>query len=332
MPSPGRQGEPDQRTNRQTAPALEAVAQLLRRTADLTRASSLPMHHTKKAPSVCRETHCNKCSETWLSMPWKPHLRAAESHPQQPTGWPDPGAGFMEIQLDDEGRGGGPGRSRTNLRRLPKCARRSAGRIGAIDLPRADRSKRGAKSARASSKPAGGARLIIQLPACKASLKSEANPVALELRHADFRSSPTNRQGIDPRRPNAAHEEMVAVLNVPLSVSSGRVCQFRGKLRSRSTHSSRSPVHHEKRASKRSQRRLPVRSDGGGSRQDQALDIPGREKAGSHCRQRPKRIATSRSGAGHGLGQETPDPLGNPHRHPTPRHWGGHCSPPHLAS
>ncbi|MEE3328752.1 MAG: HAMP domain-containing sensor histidine kinase [Myxococcota bacterium] len=157
---PGWQGEPaDQQT--EAGPALEAVAQLLRRTADLA-GIKLQCATQEGAVSMARDS----LQQVILNLA----LNALEA---TPTGGrvclsnqrvPGPGAGFMEIQLDDDGEGV----AQEDRERIFAAFQSARGdRPGGLGLSICRELVEAAGGEiRLSSSANGGARLIIQLPAC----------------------------------------------------------------------------------------------------------------------------------------------------------------------
>ena len=160
---PGRQGDPDQR-HTEAAPALEAVAQLLRRTADLAGVKFLCATE-EGAVTMTRDA----LQQVLLNLA----LNAIEATPAggrislSNSRVAGPGDGFMEIQLDDEG----DGVAQEDRERIFAAFQSARGdRPGGLGLSicRTLVEEAGGEI-RLSSSAHGGARLIIRLPAYESS-------------------------------------------------------------------------------------------------------------------------------------------------------------------
>lgn len=160
---PGSQGEPaDQQT--EAAAALEAVAQLLRRTADIA-GVKLECITEAGAVSMARDS----LQQVILNLA----LNALEASPNggrvclSNRRVPGPGAGFMEIQLDDDGEGV----AQEDRERIFAAFQSARGdRPGGLGLSISRHLVEAAGGEiRLGSSANGGARLIIRLPACDVS-------------------------------------------------------------------------------------------------------------------------------------------------------------------
>ena len=160
---PGWQSDPDPQPT-EAAPALEAVAQLLRRTADLA-GVKFQCATEEGAVTMPRDA----LQQVLLNLA----LNAIEA---TPTGGrislsnrrvAGPGAGFMEIQLDDEGEGVAQEDRERIFAAFQSARGDRPGGLG-LSICRSLVEEAGGEI-RLSSSATGGARLIIQLPACKVS-------------------------------------------------------------------------------------------------------------------------------------------------------------------
>ncbi len=158
---PGWQGDPEQ-LQTEAAPALEAVAQLLRRTADLA-GVKFQCATEEGAITMARDA----LQQVLLNLT----LNAIEATPaggrislsnRRVAG---PGAGFMEIQLDDEGEGVAQEDRERIFAAFQSARGDRPGGLG-LSICRSLVEEAGGEI-RLSSSATGGARLILQLPACE---------------------------------------------------------------------------------------------------------------------------------------------------------------------
>ena len=156
---PGWQGDPAERQT-EAAPALEAVAQLLRRTADLA-GVKFQCATEEGAVTMARDA----LQQVLLNLA----LNAIEATPaggrislsnRRVAG---PGAGFMEIQLDDEGEGVAQEDRERIFAAFQSARGDRPGGLG-LSICRSLVEEAGGEI-RLSSSANGGARLIIRLPA-----------------------------------------------------------------------------------------------------------------------------------------------------------------------